>query len=74
MFICYPEMLYIAPEYLRSADSKELDEESAKQARDVYAFAIIMQELALRNLPFALERQRKPIVGKQQRTFTYENL
>ena len=62
LIVLYPDMLYLAPELLRESPD-DFDFLLGSQAGDIYAFAIIMQEISMKDIPYAIERRRKPLNG-----------
>lgn len=49
--------MWTAPEFLRNQDSEEMRTCVARQKGDVYSFAIICQEILLRNGSFWVETE-----------------
>ncbi|ESN91984.1 hypothetical protein HELRODRAFT_90075 [Helobdella robusta] len=54
------DALYLAPELLQISKGNFLSEQGSPEG-DVYAFGIIMQEVIMWDVPYAIERQNKPI-------------
>ena len=63
LIVLIPDMLYLAPELLRESPD-DFNIGLGSQAGDIYAFAIIMQEISMKDIPYAIERRRKPLNGR----------